>query len=101
MIKLYGINCPAKTRIKKETRANGDIVYIPQHRCWGEWYNFGSYRGISLIRKNNPYCSYLLDGESDEKICNLKWAKDCIDHYIDRFKPDPERVVSEEYIKYP
>ena len=96
MIKFYGVNCPAKTRIKKETRENGDIVYIPQHRCWGGWYNFGNYRGISLIRKNNPYCSCLVDGGHWNVVYSLGWAKDCIDHYINRFEPDPERVVSEE-----
>lgn len=100
MIKLLGVNCPAKTRIKKITQADGGVRYIPQHRCWGEWYNFSDWGGLSILRSKEPLITIRyteVEGDSTD----IFWAMSIIDEYIKSFEPSSKRVVETEYIKYP
>lgn len=79
-----------KTRIKIETRGNGDKVYYPEYRNWTTW---------PCWRSTDPFDSY-------GPFCTLEDAQREIDRFLKAQKRihkarEALKVVNIEYVKYP
>lgn len=93
-----------KTRLKKETKANGAVVYTAQYRSLFEWFSFDDYDGRMFMFE--IWCDWsetvgkLVGHTSEEQ------AKSIIDFYISRVQHKnasaiENEIVKTEYEKYP
>lgn len=92
-----------KTRIKKETKANGAVVYTAQYKGWIDWYNFNAWDGSSLMW--SIYASYT-KGLKKELDGSQERAQGMIDYYISYVNHKnasaiENEIVKTEYEKYP
>jgi len=91
---------PRQTRIKITTNVSGEVVYMPQHKGWIDWYDFDDYSGNSTLTHTNPWKF------SHVSSTTLKSAQEQIDNYLEAFdkeevKRNGSKVVKTEYVKYP
>lgn len=92
-----------KTRIKKETKANGKVVYTAQYKAWVFWYEFNRYDGL-----DTPFISYMqyIKKTKEDLDGSERQAKAIIDFYISYEKHTQaskieNKIVKTEYEDYP
>ena len=92
-----------KTRIKKQTKANGSVIYSAQYKYGFWWTDFND------LYASHTMCKFFYDwatATSDEIVWSKKQAKDLIDYYIRKVKYEQaskigNKIVKTEYEGYP
>lgn len=91
-----------KTRIKKQTKANGNIVYTAQYKYGWWWSDFNNlYASREMWRVFYDWVQF-----QDDFTWSEKQAKDLIDYYIRKVKHEQaskieNKVIKTEYKGYP
>ena len=95
-----------KTRIKKTTKANGTVQYMPEYK-WGFWWKQfnDSEADIDIYRLWHKE-SYVQQRRDMGFMLTLDYAKYIIDQYLSRIKYDEackseNNIVKVEYEDYP
>lgn len=95
-------NKPLKTRIKKVTTADGEVIHHAQFKYLFRWYNFSDM--VTVWSHTTPHYVWLNSSLYDSG--SVEMCMGLIDEYIEKFHADTdkrnkEKVVNIEYIKYP
>lgn len=91
-----------KTRIKKQTKANGSVVYSAQYKYGFWWADFNDlYASHKMWRFFYDWVTL-----QDDVTWTEKQAKDLIDYYIRKVKHEQSskienKVIKTEYEGYP
>ena len=95
-----------RTRIKKETKDNGSVEYIPEYKYWFWWTSFADvYADRDVFNISVKWIKHKFDnGEVIER--NEAQCKELIDFYVRQVKYQQackieNAVVRSEYEKYP
>lgn len=87
-----------KTKIKKETKANGSVRYIAEYKWGFWWYQFGDMMAPASAPRQ--ICYDWLNTKAIENFTSSKQdAKDLIDYYIARVKHINACLIENEIIK--